>query len=91
MLLLPLGSLTKRLPTKELKTYLMGQLSRALAFHEIDEVIVYDEQPSQSDIAQSLFACHLLQYIESPPYLRSSLFKLHDNLKYCGSLFHQSL
>lgn len=39
------ASLLSNVPTKELQTYLMGQLARAAAIHHVDEIILYDDDP----------------------------------------------
>ena len=31
--------------TKELKTYLCGQLARAAAIHAVDEIVIYEDVP----------------------------------------------
>lgn len=56
----------------ELATWLAGQIARAAAVFNVDEVVVIDEsnpQPGQVGKAAALLA-RVLQYMETPQYLR---------------------
>ena len=81
------GSLIQRVPTPELRTYLVSQVAKALVYNEIDEIIVYDDSPDvdSEKVRYSSFFCHLLQFLECPPYLRKNLFQHHEDLKFVGS------
>ena len=84
------SSVLRTAKTTELKTYLVGQIARACAIHEVDEIIVYMDSPYESSAEQEkgpgLFFCRLLQYLECPPYLRSAIFPVHNDLKFAGQL-----
>lgn len=84
------GSILKNIHTLELKTLLIGQIARSLSLYEVDEVIIFadtgSEQASDLSKGPSAFCCHLLQYIEAPPYLRKKLFPVHPDLKSAGLL-----
>ena len=72
------ASIISTVQTRELKTFLIGQIARTLAIHKVDEVIVYAdcaaEQSNDSDSNSCLFLARLLQYAETPSYLRKTLF-----------------
>lgn len=56
----------------ELATWLAGQIARAAAVFNVDEVVVIDEsnpQPGQVGKAAALLA-RVLQHMETPQYLR---------------------
>ena len=84
------SSILKTAKTTELKTYLVGQIARACAIHEVDEIIVYMDSPYESseelEKGPGLFFCRLLQYLECPPYLRGAIFPTHNDLKFVGLL-----
>ncbi|GMH68073.1 hypothetical protein TrRE_jg7095, partial [Triparma retinervis] len=80
--------------TKELKTYLIGQISRAATIYNVDEIVVYEDlsprnrQDSSSNFDRNplQFMVRLLQYAETPPYLKRSLFPNHSDLQFVGLL-----
>ena len=75
--------------SQELGTLLAGQIARAAAIFNVDEVIVLDDGPKhgQNEIntAAALFA-RVLQFMETPQYLRKSLIPMHPDLKFAGML-----
>lgn len=119
------GSIIENAQSAPLKTYLAGQIARAAAIFQIDEIIIFDDQLSShraADQAESsahhthaahanassssseqpqpqsqrsnygpISDCHMfleriLQYIETPQYLRRHLFPKHNDLRYAGLL-----
>ncbi|KAG4305598.1 hypothetical protein PORY_001154 [Pneumocystis oryctolagi] len=90
------GSIIENAQGLELKTYLAGQIARALVIFCIDEVVVFDD--SKKFKKQSIFEkhdglsdpntflIHLLQYMETPQYLRKILFPIHRDLRFAGLL-----
>ena len=68
---------------------LAGQLARAAAIFNVDEVVVLDDGPKHagSDVnrAAALLA-KILQYQETPQYLRKALIPMHELYRYCGML-----
>jgi predicted SPOUT superfamily RNA methylase MTH1 len=87
------GSIIDNAQTKELKTYLAGQVARAAVIFQVDEIIVFDDQlgNSKGEIKKKDDDCHIfmnriLQYLETPQYLRKALFPMHPDLKYAGLL-----
>jgi methyltransferase len=69
-----------------------------LAVFSIDEVVLYDDRPMESrpkavdedaytgDVDPCHYIAHLLSYLETPPFMRKTLFPLHPNLKLQGLL-----
>jgi predicted SPOUT superfamily RNA methylase MTH1 len=84
------GSMLRNAQTRELKTYLVGQIARACAIHEIDEIIVFVdtayEMAGNPGKGPTLFFSRLLQYLECPSYLRKALFPVHQDLSFAGLL-----
>jgi hypothetical protein len=72
------ASIISNAHTRELKTFMIGQIARCIALNKVDEVVVYadgaSEQSSDSDSNPCLFLSRLLQYAETPSYLRKALF-----------------
>jgi predicted SPOUT superfamily RNA methylase MTH1 len=69
------------------KTSKIGLIGRAAAIFRVDEIIVYPDssgkgkQKSEADLIATL-----LQYMETPQYLRKRLFKLDPRLQFAGIL-----
>lgn len=92
------GSIVDNAQSKELKVYLAGQIARAAAIFEVDEIVIFDDQLSKNRSAAGedttkakssdchTFLRRILQYLETPQYLRKLLFPVHDDLKYAGLL-----
>ncbi|CAI5739496.1 unnamed protein product [Peronospora farinosa] len=89
------GSILDNAQTKELKTYLAGQVARAAVIFQVDEVIVFDDQlgdnVSTGAVKKRAHDCHvfmarILQYLETPQYLRRALFPMHSDLSCAGLL-----
>lgn len=73
----------------ELGSMLAGQLARAAAIFNVDEVVVLDDGPKHGDGTVSRAAALLakiLQYQETPQYLRKTLIPMHELYRYCGML-----
>ena len=69
------GSIVANAQSRELRTYLMGQIARSLAIFNIDEVIVYDDRSvAAEDVSGKRrpygdpchFMARVLQYLETP-------------------------
>ena len=88
--------------TLERKSALVGTIARALAVFCVDEVIVFNDTGTSvaeddeshghgssaytGDISPVTFFARLLSYLETPPYLRRTLFPHHPDLAAGGSL-----
>jgi predicted SPOUT superfamily RNA methylase MTH1 len=82
--LLP-GSLVSDAPGLLQKTVKVGWVGRALAVFRVGRVIVYDDSHTRSKEDLDL-VCTLLQYMETPQYLRKLLFPSLPLLRYAGTL-----
>lgn len=85
------GSILRNAITRELKTYIVGQIARALVIHEVDEIIIFVDSAAEAsapdpDRTPSVFFCRILQYLECPSYLRKELFPHHNDLQNVGLL-----
>ncbi|OUM67566.1 hypothetical protein PIROE2DRAFT_39937 [Piromyces sp. E2] len=94
------GSVIEIAQSAELRTYLAGEIARALTIFEVDEVIIYNEDPtrtmenttsgvyegSSKPSDPNIFLARILQYLETPSYLRKLLFPVHKDLQYTGLL-----
>ncbi|CAG5131464.1 unnamed protein product [Candidula unifasciata] len=91
------GSILDNAQSMELRAYLAGQVARAAAIFNVDEIVIFDET-SQAKQDPSEFSglkkpghgntqlFHILQYLECPQYLRKMFFPYHQDLKYAGLL-----
>ncbi|XP_059148643.1 putative methyltransferase C9orf114 [Physella acuta] len=91
------GSILDNAQSMELRAYLAGQIARAAAVFNVDEIIVFDEN-TQSRQDKSEFSglkkpghgntqlFHILQYLECPQYLRKAFFPYHPDLAHAGLL-----
>ncbi|EMR11084.1 hypothetical protein PNEG_00683 [Pneumocystis murina B123] len=90
------GSIVANAQGLELKTALVGQIARALVIFCVDEVVIFDDSgiPKEQNIFErhdgvsneNVFFIHLLRYMETPQYLRKSLFPIHRDLRFTGLL-----
>jgi len=77
------GSIIDNAQSPPLKAYLAGQVARAVAIFNVDEVIIYDDTGGGA-LTTCEFMARILQFLECPQYLRKSLFSLHPDLQYTG-------
>lgn len=81
------GSIIGNVQSKELKTYVTGQIARAATLFSVDEIIVYNdyalENSAQNENCQQLIK--ILEYVECPQYLRRPLFTQHRYLEHVGT------
>ena len=68
------------------KTSKIGLIGRAAAIFRVDEIIVYQDNPKANQVRDLDFIALLLNYLETPQYLRKRLFKLEPNLQFAGIL-----
>jgi methyltransferase len=68
------------------KTAKLGLIGRAAAIFRVDEIIVYPDCPKVDQRRDLDFMALLLNYLETPQYLRKQLFKLEPDLEYAGIL-----
>ncbi|ODQ50486.1 DUF171-domain-containing protein, partial [Saitoella complicata NRRL Y-17804] len=98
------SSLVASAQTPELKTMIAGYVARTLAIHNVDEVIIYDENPGSTNLAfddtnidheregqggretPGVFLARMLQWLETPSYMRKLLFPMDHALRFAGLL-----
>ncbi|KAL8208825.1 hypothetical protein R6Q57_008237 [Mikania cordata] len=93
------GSIIDNTQSFELATRLAGQIARAATIFRIDEVVIFDNQSeslNDSDVATkdtsdenescAAFLIRILKYLETPQYLRKTLFQKHNSLRFVGLL-----
>ncbi|HDM24095.1 hypothetical protein DRO02_00510 [archaeon] len=78
-------SIIEKVPHLREKTGLIGLIGRAAAIFRVDRIIIYPDKPEYIPEHASLIR-KILEYLETPPYLRRRLFPLDDDLRYVGIL-----
>ena len=68
------------------KTSKIGLIGRAAAIFRVDEIIVYSDNARVDQRCDLRFTELLLNYLETPQYLRKILFPLESDLQYAGIL-----
>lgn len=68
------------------KTAKVGLIGRAAAIFRVDQIIVYPDSPGENQRRDLDFIALLLNYLETPQYLRKRLFKLEADLEFAGIL-----
>jgi predicted SPOUT superfamily RNA methylase MTH1 len=61
-------------------------IGRAAAIFRVDEIIVYPDNPKLDQHKDLDYIALLLNYLETPQYLRKMLFKLEPDLEFAGIL-----
>jgi predicted SPOUT superfamily RNA methylase MTH1 len=64
------SSLVSEAPHLREKTRIIGEVARAAALYRVDDVHIYRDEPDEGHLIQQV-----LNYIETPQYLRRQLFK----------------
>ena len=68
------------------KTAKLGSIARACSIFGVNEIIVYPDNPQLSQETDAKFCAEILEYLETPQYLRKRLFKLSPELRFTGIL-----
>jgi methyltransferase len=68
------------------KTAKVGLIGRAAAIFRVDQIIVYPDSHGVDQRRDLEFIALLLNYLETPQYLRKRLFKLEADLEFAGIL-----
>jgi methyltransferase len=68
------------------KTSKIGLIARSAAIFRVDEIILYPDNAKINQQRDMSFIALLLNYLETPQYLRKALFKLEPDLQYAGIL-----
>ena len=77
------SSIVDNAQSKELRTYLIGELARTIGIFKISEVIIFHDKKDNSRDYINYFIKNL-QYLETPQYLRKTLFPMSEDLKLSG-------
>jgi methyltransferase len=68
------------------KTAKIGLIGRAAAIFRVDEIYLYQDNPQANQKRDLQFIELLLNYLETPQYLRKTLFRIEPDLQYAGIL-----
>jgi predicted SPOUT superfamily RNA methylase MTH1 len=68
------------------KTSKIGLIARAAAIFRVHEIIVYPDSARVNQTRDLNLIAKLLNYIETPQYLRKNLYKIEPDLQYAGIL-----
>ena len=68
------------------KTAKIGLIGRAAAIFRVDEIILYQDNPKANQVRDLDFMALLLNYLETPQYLRKRLYKIEPDLQFAGIL-----
>jgi predicted SPOUT superfamily RNA methylase MTH1 len=68
------------------KTSKIGLIGRAAAIFRVNEIIVYSDNAKVDQRRDLQFIGLLLNYLETPQYLRKCLFPIEDDLQFAGIL-----
>jgi predicted SPOUT superfamily RNA methylase MTH1 len=80
------SSIVSDTPHLREKTSKIGLIGRAAAIFRADEIIIYQDNPKINQAAEMNLIATLLEYMETPQYLRKRLFGLKPELQYAGVL-----
>ncbi|MDD1776396.1 MAG: RNA methyltransferase [Candidatus Methanomethylicus sp.] len=78
-------SILADVPSLVEKTFKIGQIARAASIYRVDGVVIYRES-SGSNREDALLIRDILNYVETPQYLRKKLFPLSESLRFAGML-----
>jgi predicted SPOUT superfamily RNA methylase MTH1 len=80
------ASLVEDTPHLREKTYKVGLIGRAASIFRVEEIIIYPDVLDKNQKNEIEFIFSVLNYMETPPYLRKHLIKIDPKLKYVGIL-----
>ncbi|KZX10720.1 putative RNA uridine N3 methyltransferase [Methanobrevibacter filiformis] len=71
----------------KLKTNKIGLIGRALAIFRVNQVVIYKDNSTNKDYSnEGDFIAEILDYMDSPQYLRKRAFPIKSELKHVGIL-----
>lgn len=72
----------------KIRTYKVGILGRALAIFQADNVIIYNDDNAKNEDGEmdGEFIAEILNYMNTPQYLRKKVFPIRSELKHVGIL-----
>ena len=68
------------------RTVLVGRIARAAAIFRVGEIVVYPDRGRGRQVGERRFISLLLEYLDTPQYLRKHLFPRRPELRYAGLL-----
>ena len=85
------NSIIEPVQTLELKNHMIGKLARVFCMYRVNEIVVYNDEAFARDkrasgFDPSEFIVKILQYLETPQYLRKKLFPISALLRNVGLL-----
>ncbi len=80
------GSILSAVPHLREQTSLAGFLGRAAAIFQVDRIIVYRDLDSENQDKEVARLVKILEYLDTPQYLRKLLYPKDDDLRYVGIL-----
>eukprot|EP01023_Acetabularia_acetabulum_P029794 TRINITY_DN28077_c2_g1_i1.p1 TRINITY_DN28077_c2_g1~~TRINITY_DN28077_c2_g1_i1.p1 ORF type:complete len:346 (-),score=41.89 TRINITY_DN28077_c2_g1_i1:127-1164(-) len=81
------GSIIENTQNVQHATLVAAQIARAAAIFCIDEIVVIDDVDKSGYVsAGTALLARILQFMETPQYLRKYLIPLHEDLKQAGTL-----
>ena len=78
------SSIVDNAQSKELRTYLIGEIARTLGIFKISEIIIFHDKLKDNSKDYINYFIKNLQYLETPQYLRKTLFPMSEDLKLSG-------
>ena len=72
--------------SKAQKTQQIGRIARAAAIFHVDEILVYLDHDDRKQARNQQVITRVLEYVETPQYLRKHLFGKISELQYAGLL-----
>jgi predicted SPOUT superfamily RNA methylase MTH1 len=73
-------------PNKAQKTQQIGRIGRAAAIFQVSEILVYQDKKTPAQRKNSQLITRVLEYLETPQYLRKHLFGKLPELRFAGLL-----
>jgi predicted SPOUT superfamily RNA methylase MTH1 len=80
------ATFTQDIPHLREKTSRIGLVARTLAIFRVEEAIIYQDQNTSQARTEARLIEKILQYQQTPQYLRKQLFKIDPDLAYTGTL-----
>ena len=78
------SSIVDNAQSKELRTYLIGEIARTLGIFKVSEIIIFHDKLKDNSKDYINYFIKNLQYLETPQYLRKTLFPMSEDLKLSG-------
>lgn len=68
------------------QTTQIGRISRAACIFCVDEILIYSDQSTRIQVRQHRLITKILEYLDTPQYLRKHIFGKRPELRYAGLL-----